>query len=105
MHNWAEGVRDNWRLPRKVSIHDVTLRDGEQSPGVVFRLNEKLKIAHALADAGIQRIEAGMPAVSAEDAEAITRIAKEIKEFRESFQNVYYAFESKTKAYEYIKIA
>lgn len=80
MYNWAEQVRAGWSLPQKVTIHDVTLRDGEQTPGVVFRLEEKLKIAHALAEAGIQRIEGGMAAVSPEDAEAITRMVKEVKE-------------------------
>ncbi len=79
MHNWVEEVRGQWSLPSKVIIHDVTLRDGEQTPGVVFRVEEKLKIAHALADAGVQRIEGGMAAVSPEDAEAITRMVKEIK--------------------------
>ncbi len=79
MHNWTEEVRSEWNLPPQVIVHDVTLRDGEQTPGVVFRLEEKLKIAHALADAGVQRIEGGMAAVSPEDAEAITRMAKEIK--------------------------
>ena len=79
MYNWEENVRKGWTLPSKITIHDVTLRDGEQTPGVVFRLEEKLKIAHALADAGVQRIEGGMAAVSPEDAEAITRMAKEIK--------------------------
>ncbi len=63
----------------RVIIFDTTLRDGEQTPGVVFRLDEKLKIAHALADAGVQRIEAGMAAVSPEDAEAISKMAKEVK--------------------------
>jgi len=80
MYNWAEQVRAGWSLPQKVTIHDVTLRDGEQTPGVVFRLEEKLKIAHALADAGVQRIEGGMAAVSAEDVEAITKMVKEVRE-------------------------
>jgi methanogen homocitrate synthase len=78
-HNWVKEIREKWSLPPKVIIHDVTLRDGEQTPGVVFRMEEKLKIAHALADAGIQRIEGGMPAVSPEDAEAISQMVKEIK--------------------------
>ncbi|MCK7480998.1 MAG: hypothetical protein M0C28_30185 [Candidatus Moduliflexus flocculans] len=48
-------------------IHDATLRDGEQTPGVVFRKDDKLAIARALDEAGVDRIEAGMPAVSRED--------------------------------------
>jgi len=78
-HNWTEEVRKDWSLPAKITIHDVTLRDGEQTPGVVFRLEEKLKMAHALADVGVKRIEGGMANVSEEDAEALRRMAKEIK--------------------------
>jgi len=73
-------VRVNWQLPKQITIHDVTLRDGEQTPGVVFRKEEKLKIAHALAEAGVQRIEGGMVSVSQEDFDAIATMAKEIKE-------------------------
>jgi methanogen homocitrate synthase len=72
-------VRANWKIPPQVTIHDVTLRDGEQTPGVVFRKEEKLKIAHALEEAGIQRIEGGMIATSQEDFEALATMAKEIK--------------------------
>lgn len=78
-YNFSSEIRAGWKLPKKVIIHDVTLRDGEQTPGVVFRKEEKLKIAHALADMGVQRIEGGMVAVSPEDAEAIAQMAKEIK--------------------------
>ena len=78
-HNWAEEVRQDWTLPSHVTIHDVTNRDGEQTPGVVFGVKEKLDIAHALADMGVERIEGGMAAVSPEDAEAIARMSKEIK--------------------------
>ncbi len=60
---------------RKILIHDATLRDGEQTPGVVFRKTDKVAIAKALDAVGVDRIEAGMPAVSAEDFEAITEIA------------------------------
>ncbi len=72
-------VRKDWTLPKQVTIHDVTLRDGEQTPGVVFRKEEKLKIAHALEDAGVQRIEGGMVSVSPEDFDAIATMVKEIK--------------------------
>src|SRR4030042_2793674 len=72
-------VRAGWKVPSKVTIHDVTLRDGEQTPGVVFRKDEKLKIAHALEDAGIQRIEGGLIATSEEDFDALATMAKEIK--------------------------
>ena len=72
-------VRAGWKIPPKITIHDVTLRDGEQTPGVVFRKEEKLKIAHALEDAGIQRIEGGMIATTGEDFDALATMAKEIK--------------------------
>ena len=58
----------------KVLIHDATLRDGEQTPGVVFRKADKVAIAKALDLVGVDRIEAGMPAVSREDFEAIVEI-------------------------------
>jgi methanogen homocitrate synthase len=60
--------------PAKVLIHDATLRDGEQTPGVVFRKEDKVRIAKALDAVGVDRIEAGMPAVSDEDFEAIGEI-------------------------------
>ena len=69
-----EVVAMRWR-PAKVLIHDATLRDGEQTPGVVFRKGDKVRIAKALDLVGVDRIEAGMPAVSAEDFEAIQEIA------------------------------
>ena len=59
--------------PRLV-LHDVTLRDGEQMAGVIFTADEKIEIAAALDRMGVDRIEAGMVAVSAEDREAIKAI-------------------------------
>ena len=78
-HNWAAEAKRNWSLLEHVVVHDVTLRDGEQTPGVVFRKAEKVRLAHELADAGVQRIEGGMAAVSEEDAEAIALMSREIK--------------------------
>ncbi|MEM4004365.1 MAG: hypothetical protein QXM43_01875, partial [Desulfurococcaceae archaeon] len=63
--------------PKKVTVHDTTLRDGEQQPGLVFRKEEKLEIALALDEAGVDFIEAGMPAVSSEDFEAVKEIARQ----------------------------
>ena len=54
-----------------VGLYDTTLRDGEQSVGVVLSPEDKLEIARALDAAGIDRIEAGFPRVSEEDARAI----------------------------------
>lgn len=64
-------------FPEQVQIHDVTLRDGEQQAGVVFNASEKLRIAERLADAGVHRIEAGLPAVSPEDEKAVRMIVDE----------------------------
>ena len=74
--NFAEEVRSQFELPAKVEIHDATLRDGEQTPGVVFRKEDKIRIAQALDAVGVERIEAGMPAVSEEDFAALKAIAK-----------------------------
>ncbi|MGA2572909.1 MAG: homocitrate synthase [Candidatus Methanomethylicaceae archaeon] len=58
-------------------ILDSTLREGEQTPGVSFSVDEKLEIARRLDDAKIDMIEAGHPAVSQDVAEAVKRIAAE----------------------------
>ena len=57
-----------------VGLYDTTLRDGEQTVGVVLSPDDKLAIARALDEAGIDRIEAGFPRVSEDDAEAIRLI-------------------------------
>lgn len=57
-----------------VGLYDTTLRDGEQTVGVVFSPEQKVQIARALSESGIDRIEAGFPRVSAEDATAISLI-------------------------------
>lgn len=72
--NHAPEVTEPFTFPPSVEIHDVTLRDGEQQAGVEFTCDDKVRIAEALAEAGVQRIEAGLPAVSADDAEAVRRI-------------------------------
>ncbi|MBN1242632.1 MAG: hypothetical protein JXA15_08000 [Spirochaetales bacterium] len=74
--NYKAEVVAGSETPAKVLVHDATLRDGEQTPGVVFRKADKVAIAKALDRAGVDRIEAGMPAVSSEDFEAISEIAK-----------------------------
>lgn len=72
--NYLPEVTDEFQFPNEVTIHDVTLRDGEQQAGVEFTADEKVRIAEALAEAGIHRIEAGLPAVSPADKEAIERM-------------------------------
>ena len=75
-YNFVPEVRNTYQLPKTVSIHDATLRDGEQTPGVVFSINDKIEIAEKLDEIGVDRIEAGMPAVSEQDFEAIKQISK-----------------------------
>ncbi|MCE1252152.1 MAG: 2-isopropylmalate synthase [Anaerolineae bacterium] len=61
-----------------VRIFDTTLRDGEQSPGATMTSAEKLELARALARLGVDVIEAGFPAASPDDLEAVRRIAVEV---------------------------
>jgi 2-isopropylmalate synthase len=63
----------------RLIIFDTTLRDGEQSPGCSMNLQEKLRIARALADLGVDVIEAGFPAASPGDFEAVSEVARQIK--------------------------
>ena len=75
-YNFVPEVRNTYDLPKSVSIHDATLRDGEQTPGVVMSIKEKVAIAEKLDEIGVDRIEAGMPAVSEQDFEAIKQISR-----------------------------
>ncbi len=61
-----------------VKIFDTTLRDGEQSPGATMTASEKLEVARTLARMGVDVIEAGFPAASPDDLEAVKRIALEV---------------------------
>jgi isopropylmalate/homocitrate/citramalate synthase len=72
--NHREGV-ERKIATRSVKFYDTTLRDGEQSVGVVLTPTQKLEIARALDGLGVGRIEAGFPRVSADDAEAFGLIA------------------------------
>jgi isopropylmalate/homocitrate/citramalate synthase len=74
--NFLTEIRDGLSLPATVQVHDVTLRDGEQQAGVVFTKDDKLRIAEALAEAGVHRIEAGLPAVSPADDAAVREMVK-----------------------------
>jgi len=74
--NHAPEVAADYAFPEDLEFHDVTLRDGEQQAGVVFTADQKLQIAEALSEMGVQRIEAGLPAVSGEDEKAARMIAE-----------------------------
>lgn len=64
--------------PNYVRIFDTTLRDGEQSPGATLTSKEKLDIARQLAKLGVDIIEAGFPAASKDDFEAVKTIAETV---------------------------
>jgi len=66
-------------MAEQVRIFDTTLRDGEQSPGFSLRVSEKLLLARQLDLLGVDIIEAGFPIASPADAEAVRRIATEIR--------------------------
>ena len=71
------GARRNLGAP--VVFFDTTLRDGEQSPGISLNKSEKLEIAHQLVRLGVDVIEAGFPATSPGDFEAVQAIAHEVR--------------------------
>ena len=70
-------VLGTYQIADRIQIHDVTLRDGEQTPGVVFDREGRLRIARELDALGVHRIEAGFPAVSEEDRDALAAIVAE----------------------------
>ena len=66
-------------MKKSIKIYDTTLRDGEQTVGVSMNAEDKVNIAKALAEAGVDRIEAGFPASSEEDKVAVKRIVQEVQ--------------------------
>lgn len=64
---------------RIIKIFDTTLRDGEQSPGCSMNIPEKLEVAQALVELGVDIIEAGFPIASPGDFEAVKEIAQNIR--------------------------
>ena len=75
--NYLPEITASFNFPEKIEIHDLTLRDGEQQAGILFRKDEKVRIAGALAELGVHRIEAGTPAVSREDEAAVREIVRQ----------------------------
>src|ERR1043166_5592448 len=65
--------------PNRLLVFDTTRRDGEQSPGASMNLAEKLEIAHALKELGVDIIEAGFPIASPGDFEAVQAIARQVQ--------------------------
>jgi len=72
---WTSEVNDPYRLGGSVGLYDTTLRDGEQTVGVVLDPEQKLEIARLLDDLGVDRIEAGFPRVSQDDWDAVKLIS------------------------------
>jgi isopropylmalate/homocitrate/citramalate synthase len=73
---WTGTLNDGQRLDRSVSLYDTTLRDGEQTVGVALSPDAKLRIARAIDELGVGRIEAGFPRVSEEDTEAFRMVSE-----------------------------
>lgn len=71
-----EKIRGSLNLPEKAYFFDTTLRDGEQTPGISFRNDEKVSIAQALNELGVDIIEAGFPIATQGDFEACRDIAR-----------------------------
>ncbi|MDX9871819.1 MAG: hypothetical protein RBT41_05335 [Clostridia bacterium] len=74
-HNWNDEVRKQFDLPEKVWVHDVTLREAEQHPGIVLKPDEKIALAKALDELGVSSIET-FPIVSAQEKEVSAEIVK-----------------------------
>ncbi len=66
-------------FPESVKIYDTTLRDGEQTIGVCFDAQDKVRIAKLLDNIGVKQIEAGMPIVSETDKQAVAEVVKAVK--------------------------
>jgi 2-isopropylmalate synthase len=67
-------------MSEMVEFLDTTLRDGNKLPFVVLSISERLAIARSLSELGVDIVEAGYPAASAEDKEALVQIAREVRE-------------------------
>src|SRR3982751_5299972 len=72
---WTGGLNDAYAIRGHVGLYDTTLRDGEQTVGVVLDPDEKLEIASLLDGLGVDRIEAGFPRVSDDDWRAVELVA------------------------------
>lgn len=73
--NYNKTVLERLNPPSRVTIFDTTLRDGEQQPNIALSVDSKLEIATALSDLGVDIIEAGFPANSEGEKEAVKKVA------------------------------
>jgi len=70
----AAEARQPEEAAERIQVVDTTLRDGEQTAGIVFSNDEKVEIARMLADGGVYQIEAGVPAMGGDEQEAVRRV-------------------------------
>src|SRR5436189_4118155 len=71
---WTGDINKGHAFEAEVGFYDTTLRDGEQSVGVVLTPEDKLELARGLDELGVERIEAGFPRVSEDDRRAVELI-------------------------------
>jgi isopropylmalate/homocitrate/citramalate synthase len=81
--NYFEEIRSQFDLPERVYIHDVTLREAEQTPHVVMKPDEKLAIYEALDDLGVYSVEL-LPIISSDDREVAKELVRMRKEGRKA---------------------
>ena len=74
--NFIPEAMDTSDIQDQVLIHDVSLRDGEQTPGVVFTTQDRIELARVLSELGVDRIEFGMPIASKDIYEAFEEVLK-----------------------------
>jgi isopropylmalate/homocitrate/citramalate synthase len=72
---WTGELNDAYEVGGHVGLYDTTLRDGEQTVGVVLDPEQKVEIARLLDELGVERIEAGFPRVSQDDWDAVKAVA------------------------------
>ncbi len=75
VENYHSATAGERHLPESITVWDETLRDGEQTPGVRFSPDEKLRVANLLSEIGVGVIDAGIPVVSEDEARAVRTIA------------------------------
>ncbi len=95
--SFDSSVRGNLNLPENVRVFDTTLRDGEQTPGVSLTPEEKVEVALALDELGVDVIEAGFPITSYGEAESVKDIAKAIRDIKGSVRSEVCALARSTK--------
>jgi 2-isopropylmalate synthase len=77
VHNWNVEANLPRKMPERVVFWDETLRDGEQTPGVYYTLEEKVRLAKTLDEIGVDILNCGIPAISPGEVAAVKAIAKE----------------------------